>query len=64
MGGSIEFLRNLMDLGRLFREKFWLVILLCFGAVFFFIVFPLATVLLIVVAIAVGLISFNTQKRQ
>jgi hypothetical protein len=49
-------------IGNLFADHFWLVLALGAGAVFLFIALPVVAALLVVVAVALGLINYNTKK--
>ena len=51
-----------MRIGNLFANHFWLVFALGAGAVILFIAFPVVAVLLLLVAVALGLINYNTKK--
>jgi len=49
-----------MTLGDLFAEHFWLVLAFLVGGLVLFIAFPIAAVLLVITAVAVGLIVHNS----
>jgi hypothetical protein len=53
---------GIVRISSLFADRFWLVFALGAGAVILFIAFPVVAVLLLLVAVALGLINYNTKK--
>jgi len=60
---GIHALGKCMTLGDLFAEHFWIVLAFLVGGLVLFIAFPVAAVVLVLTAVAVGLIMHNSGRQ-